>query len=96
MHIFVLLQAVFEPGFVQAGFAIGTLLCHFAFECVLEGDGASILLTKEGADYGFGVILEGVAGYIVGECEEDEGVEVDVEAGVGGWVGREEGCCHGW
>ena len=36
-----------------------------------------------------------MAGYVVGDCEEDERVQVYMEVGGGGFVGGEEGCRGG-
>ena len=103
MNVFVLLEAVFEPGFVQqdirmptcAAFCVaggGSGFDGFALKGVLEGDGAAVLLTEEGADDGARLAPEGVSRYIVRYCEEDQRMEGDGEAGVGGWVSwREEG-----
>lgn len=63
MDIFVLLQSVLEPGFMEADLII--VLDKFAFEGVLEGDVTAILLTEEGPDYWGAVLAEGVPGDIV-------------------------------
>ena len=57
-------------------------LGDFALEGMLEADLAAVLLSKKRTDNGVMAATEGVAGYKVGDCEEDEGVEVSSEARV--------------
>ena len=81
VHVLVLLQPILKPRLVQYHCAL-LALGDLALECMLEADFAPVLLAKERADDGIGAATEGVAGYEVGDCEEDEGVEVSPEAGV--------------
>lgn len=49
------------------------------------------MLADEGADYGSILAAEGVASYVIGDCEEDERMQVYVEVGRWGFVGGDEG-----
>ena len=81
MYVLILLQPILEPRLMQYH---GTLLAlgDFALEGMFEADCTTVLLAEESGDDGVTAVAEGVAGYEVGDCEEDEGVEVSSEAGV--------------
>lgn len=55
---------------------------------VFDGDFAAGLGAEEGADDGAFAVSEGVAGDVVGDGEEGEGVEGDLQPGGGGVVGE--------
>ena len=54
---------------------------------MLEGNVATRLLTQERADEGCCMLAERMSRYVVGDCEEYEGVEGDVERRVGRFDG---------
>lgn len=58
-----------------------SLVEHIAVKGVLDGDVAAVLLAEETADNGSLLAAEGVAGDVVGDGEDDEGVEDDLELG---------------
>ena len=63
---------------------------------MLDADFATILLPKQRAYYRLCLLTERMSGYVVRDCEEDEGVEESTKASVGGFGRRDEriGICH--
>lgn len=92
MHVFVLLQALGEPGVVEAPGCVGPVRVEqLDFVGVLEAYFAAVLLPEEGADNGLRLSPEGVPRDVVGDSEEDERVQESAEAGVGGFGAADEG-----
>lgn len=81
VDVFELLEPVLEPALVQQNLTI-VGWHQFAVEGVLEADVVAILLAEERTNYGPFLPSEGVSCDVVGDCEEDERVEEDLETGV--------------
>ena len=83
MHFAVVFHALREPCAVERSIVAWR---EFAFEGVFECEVAAVLLTENGA-YNWAVLLaEGVSGDVVGDCEEDERMELDADRCVGGFA----------
>jgi len=49
---------------------------------VLDCDLETILLAEKSADERAGLVAKSISGDVVGDCEEDEGMKGDVQAGI--------------
>lgn len=71
-----LLQTRVEPVDVQAA------VDHLHLKGMLDCDLETILLAQKSTDERAGLVAKSISGDIVGDCEEDEGMEGDVQAGI--------------
>lgn len=74
-----LLHPFDEPAIGQLSFPVRAFH-HDAFECMFQGDLAPVLLAQESADYRAALLPGRMAGDVVGDGEEDEGMKLDMQS----------------